>query len=212
MRFNHSRTGSSFVQGTFVQGTVLCSQIFIRKIWRILGKVVLLHKEIKTLRIWFGVQIRRNERRTVPCSRELIPAEIINRDQTYNYYFLHFYGLDMVHYLDYQQTIFRIIRRFTDLGTKKFDYFDFDSYMTFLKEFDEECSLIVHLDNLVLKEEFNDFDMFSFPNFGHDIFISERMKQCIEEYRITGLSIKKNFLDYLGEFRIDGTAENAKFK
>ena len=141
---------------------------------------------------------------------ELIPAEIINRDQTYNYYFLHFYGLDMVHYLDYQQTIFRIIRRFTDLGTKKFDYFD--SYMTFLKEFDEECSLIVHLDNLVLKEEFNDFDMFSFPNFGHDIFISERMKQCIEEYRITGLSIKKNFLDYLGEFRIDGTAENAKFK
>ena len=38
---------------------------------------------------------------------EFIPVEIIDGKQTHNYHFLHFYGLDMVHCLDYQQSIFR---------------------------------------------------------------------------------------------------------
>ena len=126
---------------------------------------------------------------------ELIPVEIINHEQTYNYYFLHFYGLDMVNCLDYQQSIFRIIKwGFNDLGTKKFD--SYESYQNYMKEFNKEYSLIAHLDCVVLKEEFYDLDVFSFPYFGNEVFISERLKQCLEDNHITGFSFEEKFQLY----------------
>ena len=126
---------------------------------------------------------------------EFIPVEIIDGKQTHNYYFLHFYGLDMVHCLDYQQSEFHIIKwGFQDLGTKKFD--SYESYQNYMKEFNEEYSLIAHLDCVVLKEEFNDLDVFSFPYFGNEVFISERLKQCLEDNHITGFSFEEKFQLY----------------
>jgi hypothetical protein len=123
---------------------------------------------------------------------ELIPVEIINRDQIHNYYFLHFYGLDMVNCLDYQQSIFRITKwGFRDLGLKNFD--SYESYQAYIKENDEDDSLMTPLEHVVLKEEFKDLDFFSVPQFYHEMFVSERLKQCLEDNHITGFSFEEKY-------------------
>lgn len=123
---------------------------------------------------------------------ELIPVEVIGTKQIYNYYYLHFYGLDMVHCLDYQQSIFRITKfGFEDLGTKKFD--SYESYQEYIKEYDNNYSLMTPLEYVVLKEDFKDFDFFSFPQFYHEMFVSERLKQCLEDNHITGFSFEEKY-------------------
>ena len=123
---------------------------------------------------------------------EFIPVDIISKDQTYNYYFLHFYGLDMVHCLDYQQSIFHITEfDIEDLGTMKFD--SYESYQKYMKENNKDYSITTHLEHLVLKEEYNDYDLFSFPLFHNEIFVSERLKQCLEDNHITGFSFEEKY-------------------
>ena len=123
---------------------------------------------------------------------EFIPVDIISKDQTYNYYFLHFYGLDMVHCLDYQQSIFHITEfEIEDLGTMKFD--SYESYQKYMKENDKDYSIMTHLEHLVLKEEFKDLDFFSVPQFYHEMFVSERLKQCLEDNHITGFSFEEKY-------------------
>lgn len=123
---------------------------------------------------------------------ELIPVKIISRNQTYNYYFLHFYGLDMVNCFDYQQSIFRITKwGFKDLGLKKFD--SYESYQEYMKEYDKDYSLMTPLEHVVLKEEYKDFDFFSCPQFYHGMYVSERLKQCIEDSHITGFSFEERY-------------------
>ena len=126
---------------------------------------------------------------------ELIPVEIIDGKQTHNYYFLHFYGLDMVHCLDYQQSIFRITKwGFRDLGLKNFD--SYESYQAYIKENDEDDSLMTPLEHVVLKEDFKDLDFFSVPQFYHGMYVSERLKQCLEDNHITGFSFEEKFQLY----------------
>ena len=123
---------------------------------------------------------------------EFIPVDIISKDQTYNYYFLHFYGLDMVHCLDYQQSIFRITKwGFEDLGLKNFD--SYESYQAYIKENNEDYSLMIPIEHVVLKEEFKDLDFFSVPKFHNEIFVSERLKQCLEDNHITGFSFEEKY-------------------
>ena len=126
---------------------------------------------------------------------EFIPVEIIDGKQTHNYHFLHFYGLDMVHCLDYQQSIFRITKwGFQDLGQKRFD--SYESHQEYMKEYDKDYSLMTPLEHVVLKEESNDFDFFSFPQFYHRMYVSEQLKQCLEDNHITGFSFEEKFQLY----------------
>ena len=123
---------------------------------------------------------------------EFIPVEIIDGKQTHNYHFLHFYGLDMVHCLDYQQSIFRITKwGFQDLGQKRFD--SYESHQEYMKEYDKDYSLMTPLEHVVLKEESNDFDFFSFPQFYHRMYVSEQLKQCLEDNHITGFSFEERY-------------------
>lgn len=98
----------------------------------------------------------------------------------------------MVNCFDYQQSIFRITKwGFKDLGLKKFD--SYESYQEYMKEYDKDYSLMTPLEHVVLKEEYKDFDFFSCPQFYHGMYVSERLKQCIEDSHITGFSFEERY-------------------
>lgn len=122
---------------------------------------------------------------------EYIPTEIISGENKYKYFFLHFFGEDMIHCLDYQRSIFRVVEwGFKDLGTKSFD--SFDSLKEYIKK-DKDNFLMMPLEHVVLKEVFKELDLFSIPQFANEMYVSEKLKAIIANEKITGFSFEDYF-------------------
>lgn len=97
----------------------------------------------------------------------------------------------MIHCLDYQRSIFRVVEwGFKDLGTKSFD--SFDSLKEYIKK-DKVNFLMMPLEHVVLKEEFKELDLFSIPQFANEMYVSEQLKAIIANEKITGFSFEDYF-------------------
>lgn len=106
-----------------------------------------------------------------------------------NYFWLHLTEPQLTEKLDFNKTIFFetefTFRKQTILLKSYNHYKD-------LKEKDSEASFGVELEKIALSDNFdNSLDMFTFLPFDKNVYISERLKNTIEENEIKGFKIEK---------------------
>ena len=111
-------------------------------------------------------------------------------DIEYQYYWLHLSEPSLTKQLDYQRTKFYTAKwgfeREGEILLKNYEEYEY------LKSLDKEASFSVKIDKIALSDKFdNTLDMFTFLPFEINIYISERLKNAIEEAGITGFEIKE---------------------
>lgn len=103
------------------------------------------------------------------------------------YYFLHLCEPGLTKQLDYNKTEFHETNyTFRENRIKIESYERYKS----LKSLDKDAKFGVDMENIFVKEDFNQLlDLFTFLPFTHKIFISEKLKNTIQENKITGLKL-----------------------
>jgi|SRR5690606_22365631 len=106
-----------------------------------------------------------------------------------NYFWLHLTEPQLTEKLDFNKTIFfetEFTFRKQPILLKSYNHYKD------LKEKDLEASFGVELEKIALSDNFdNSLDMFTFLPFDKNVYISERLKNTIEENEIKGFKIEK---------------------
>ena len=101
------------------------------------------------------------------------------------YFFLHLCQPDLVNYIDYKKTLFYE----TEWEFYKAPIYieSYEHYVN-LKSKDEKASFGVSIEKLVMDDNFDrNIDMFYLLPFDSSLYVSERLKNKIEKYQVTGI-------------------------
>jgi hypothetical protein len=114
---------------------------------------------------------------------------VLDKNNELEYYWLHLSEPELTEQLNYEKTIFyRTEWTFREEEIKLNSY----NHFKILKEKDKEASFGVELDKIYLSELFDKkLDLFTFLPFDNKIYISENLKNAIDECNITGFKIEK---------------------
>lgn len=105
------------------------------------------------------------------------------------YFWLHLTEPQLTEELDFKNSIFLEKKWATIKGTIQLEFYE---HYKELKAKDTEASFGARLDKIALSDNFDrDLDMFTFLPFDNNVYISERLKNAIEENGITGFKIEK---------------------
>lgn len=116
-------------------------------------------------------------------------AIVTQKNDNLEYYWLHLTEPELTEQLDYEKSIF--FRTEWTFREEKINLTSIKHYKT-LKDKDKEASFGVELDKIYLSKLFDTkLDMFTFLPFDSNIYISENLKNAIEESNITGFKIEK---------------------
>lgn len=111
------------------------------------------------------------------------------KGEVLNYFWLHLTEPQLTEELDFHKTVF-----YETEWTFRKEPITLNSYNHYkeLKAKDTEASFGVEIDKIALSDNFdNNLDMFTFLPFDNKVYISERLKNAIEENEIIGFKIEK---------------------
>ncbi len=121
-------------------------------------------------------------------------APVRAKGKIHDYYWWHLCEPELTHHLDYEKSVF--YRTEYEFREEPITLTSYQHYET-LKKQDAEASFGVEIETIALAKTFDrTLDAFTFlPLDGH-IYISENLKQALEQNDVTGLKIEKalNFL------------------
>mgnify|MGYP006959899243 CR=1 FL=1 len=117
------------------------------------------------------------------------PAKIIHKDNSYNYYWIHIL-CDLTDYVDYNKSEFVIAKNYTN--TK--NYIQIKSKKDFLIKKEElkqkDLFLSIKANKIFFIENyFLAFDLFSVSLIDYDFYISQNLKNIINQEKITGVNL-----------------------
>lgn len=115
---------------------------------------------------------------------------------TYNYYFFHNSDLRLPELVDYQKSTVYSTEWLNNNTRKPITLQNFEEYK-YLMSLDKEAKMDYHLDQIALSESFDhELDLFNLFPLDCNCYISERLKNAIEEAGITGvkMGLATNFL------------------
>ena len=118
------------------------------------------------------------------------------KNTTYNYYFFHTSDMHLPELVDYQKSTFYSTEWLNNNTRKPITLQNFEEYK-YLMSLDKEAKMGYHLEQIALSESFDpELDLFNLFPLDFDCYISERLKNAIEEENITGVEfeIAANFL------------------
>lgn len=121
-------------------------------------------------------------------SHQYYEANIIipKSGEVQNYFWLHLCQTELAKQLDYKRTVF-----YETEWTFRKEIIDIESYEHYerLKEQDHEAKFGIELDEIFLSNMFNkNLDMFTFLPFSENIYISNRLKEALENDHVTGFN------------------------
>ena len=112
---------------------------------------------------------------------------IKNRKEDINHYsWLHLVDQSLLHKIDYLKSNFYL----KEGGFREGDIYltSFDDYLRKKDELGNSCT--IHSDKIVLGNDFNiEMDLFTIPIFDKRIYISEGLKNAIEQSNLTGIKV-----------------------
>lgn len=117
-----------------------------------------------------------------------IKSTIFLRNEEIAYNWLHFYGLNIVKYINFEDSAF--IETEWTFPKCPIEIKSFEHYLS-LKEKDSSGSFGVAIDKIVFKEHF-DMDLFFIFPFDSTIYISEKMALRMISETISGIYLEKN--------------------
>lgn len=128
---------------------------------------------------------------------QFIESIVFGRKKTtYNYYFFHNSDLRLPELVDYQKSTFYSTEWLNNNTRKPITLQNFEEYK-YLMSLDKEAKMDYHLDQIALSESFDhELDLFNLFPLDCNCYISERLKNAIEEAGITGvkMGLATNFL------------------